>query len=322
MTPGSPSTMSGPESVADDVRIATLHLRLGQLTLARAELEDLSGRDALDIHGLAALAEVRWRTGEGEGATSAAEAHLEAGGTDPIAICIAAEAAAANGRAGDARILMDRLPIADAAALDTLFAGMPRRAFWPAGPVDRSELDEIRREAEGRGVGPRSGQASRNRLSDAPTQLDRPSGAGAGPQGSAEGSGAASPGAPARAVPGPREVLEASGAWGDIAAQMAVGDAARGARPRAERRQKAQLDPRAELDRARDELDTKPERAFLRMGLALRADPTLAPAILDAVHLRREAAAALLRGDAQRLMGRHLEAEAAFDAAADTLETP
>jgi hypothetical protein len=42
--------------------------------------------------------------------------------------------------------------------------------------------------------------------------------------------------------------------------------------------------------------------------------------VLDAVALRREPTAALVRGDAQRLLGRHLEAEAAFDAAADSLE--
>lgn len=294
------------ETVADDVRIATLHLRLGQLTLARAELEELLGRDALDTDGLAALAEARWRIGDGEPAAAAAAAHLRGGGTDPVAICITAEAAAADGRAADARALMDRLPIADAAALDALFAGMPRRAFWPAGPVDRSELDEIRREADARAA--RGGQAPRD-LADAPTQVFRTSGTGAGaPQVD-------------RAVPGPREVLEASGAWAEVAAELAEAEATRNVPPRPERRHKAELDPLVEMERAHEELATKPERAFLRMALALRADPTLAPAVLEAVHLRREAHAAMLRGDAQRLLGRHLEAEAAFDAAAETLET-
>ena len=315
-----PTTLSGrPESVADDVRIATIHLRLGQLTLARAELEDLLGRDALDSDGLAALAEARWRTGDTAAASSAAEAHLEGGGADPVAICIAAEAAAAEGRPADARSLMDRLPIADAAALDALFAGMPRRAFWPAGPVDRSELDEIRREADSRGPA-RGGPPGRDLPSDAQLQAFQRAG-----QGAADERGGGAPGdhpSPAsRAVPGPREVLEASGAWAEIAAQLGSEDAARGGQTRAERRQKAQLDPRAEMDRAIEELGTKPEQAFLRMALALRADPTLAPAVLAAVHLRREPIAALLRGDAQRLLGRHLEAEAAFDAAAETLET-
>ena len=203
---------------------------------------------------------------------------------------------------------MDRLPVADAMALDGLFAGMPRRAFWPAGPVDRSELDEIRRESETRGA-IRGGQGSREGLADARDTRST-------------GEARTGPMRRSRAVPGPREVLEASGAWADIAAQMAAGDAGRIAPARHERRLKAQLDPRAELDRAVEELASKPEQAFLRMALALRADPTLAPAVLAAVHLRREPTAALLRrGDAQRLLGRHLEAEAAFDAAAETLET-
>jgi hypothetical protein len=196
---------------------------------------------------------------------------------------------------------------------------MPRRAFWPAGPVDRSELDEIRRESDARGTGVRGGTSPRQQLSDAPTQVYRRPEPGAAPAtGSAEG---AEGEGPPRAVPGPREVLEASGVWADIAAQMATGDAARSPAVHAPRRQKAQLNPRAELERAREELGSKPERAYLRLALALRADPTLAPAVLDAVHLRRDAAAAMLRGDAQRLLGRHLEAEAAFDAAAETLES-
>ena len=74
------------------------------------------------------------------------------------------------------------------------------------------------------------------------------------------------------------------------------------------------------IETALAELDTRPDRAFLRLALVLRHDPTLAPNVLDILHLRREPGAALLRGDAQRLLGRHLEAEAAFDAAADSLE--
>ena len=138
---------------SDDVRVARVHLRLGQLTLARAELEDLLRRDALDGQAMAALAEARWRTGDAVGAADAAFTHIEAGGEDDVALCIAAEAAASDGRATEARALMDRLPASDAGTLDALFAGMPRRAFWPAGPVDRSDLDELRRGADGRGAG-------------------------------------------------------------------------------------------------------------------------------------------------------------------------
>lgn len=232
---------------ADDVRVARVHLRLGQHTLARAELEDLLHRDLLDTASLAVLAEARWRTNDTAAAAEAAMAHLDAGGSDEVALCIAAEAAAADGRPDDARELMDRLPASDAVALDVLFAGMPRRAFWAAGPVDRTPAIE-----------------------ESPTEVYR-----------------------------------------NLAATMTGGH-----------RKKAPLDPATELARARAELDTKPERAFLRFALVLRHDPTLASAVLAALHLRREPAAALLRGDAQRLLGRHLEAEAAFDAAAESLEAP
>src|SRR4029078_2770429 len=56
-----------------------------------------------------------------------------------------------------ARMLMDRLPASDATTLDALFAGMPRRAFWPAGPVDRSDIDELRRETDARAGAGRRG---------------------------------------------------------------------------------------------------------------------------------------------------------------------
>jgi tetratricopeptide (TPR) repeat protein len=230
-----------PPDAGEDLRLAQLHLRLGQLTLARAELEDLASRDALGVEGLAALAEARWRTDAGEPAAAAARDHLEAGGTDPIATCIMAEAAAAAGRPGEARELIGRLGGLDPAHVDALFAGMPQRAAWP---VADSGLLAPQRE---------------------PSQ--------------------ASPGADDR-----------------------------------EGRAPAAWDSGAELRRAREELGSRPERALVRLALVLRRDPTLAPAVLDAVALRREPIAALIRGDAQRLLGRHLEAEAAFDAAAENLE--
>jgi len=268
----------------EDIRMARVHLRLGQLSLARAELEDLLRRDALDLHGLAALAEARWRTGDGDAAIEAAIAHLDAGGIDDVALCIAAEAAALAGRSDEALDLMERLPVADGATLDVIFAGLPRRAFWPAAPADHNDLDELRLEAGARAEAGRRGTSGTRASGGSPRLEDTPT----------------------EAVP------------------LAPPDAA-GIRPPAAprtgaRRGKAQLDPQVELLRAKDELDTKPDRAFLRMSLVLRFDPSLAPAVLDALHLRREPAAALLRGDAQRLLGRHLEAEAAFDAAAESLE--
>jgi hypothetical protein len=292
---------------------------MGQLTLARAELEDLLRRDELDVGGLTALAEARWRTGDGAGATEAAVAHLESGGTDDVALCIAAEAAAADGRTDDANELMDRLPAADAATLDVLFAGMPRRAFWPAGPVDRSDLDELRPgqglRRHGVRVAPHRPAASPGEASLAARSVPAREGA-----------------APSRAVPGPSEVIAAmegadwESARGTAESRSVDGTRRAPARPadaqagRERRRVRGQLDPVAELEAARNELATKPDRAFLRLSLVLRHDPTLAPAVLQILDLRREPTAALVRGDAQRLLGRHLEAEAAFDVAAESLE--
>ena len=68
----------------------------GQLTLARAELEDLLGRDA-STNGIAALAEVRWRTGDAGGAAGRGGGPPRSRRDRRVAICIAAEAAAADG---------------------------------------------------------------------------------------------------------------------------------------------------------------------------------------------------------------------------------
>jgi hypothetical protein len=310
-----------------DLRMARVHLRMGQLMLARAELEDLYRRDALDVIGLAVLAEARWRTGDGAGAATAAISHLDAGGSDDVAVCIAAEAMAAEGRPADARILMDRLPASDATTLDALFAGMPRRAFWPAGPIDRSDIDELRRETDARAAaGRRGGLVVREPGAESATDVyEAAAGAGAAPaQG---GSPLGAPPTDRRAIPGPREVLEATaaGAWGpgqrpgSEAGRTVIGYTGRPPRG-AERRVKGQMDPATELARARDELSAKPDRAILRLALVLRHDPTYAPVVLDILHLRREPSAAMVRGDAQRLLGRHMEAEAAFDAAAESLE--
>ncbi len=133
-------------------------------------------------------------------------------------------------------------------------------------------------------------------------------------------------------MPGPRAVLEATSgpewATNSAAPPPAPGQMELPPAPRlpAEmplhqgRRLKGQLDPQEEIVRARGELETRPERAFVRLALVLRHDPTFAPAVLELLRLRREPTAALVRGDAQRLLGRHLEAEAAFDAAAESLE--
>ena len=301
------TVVASPET-ADEIRLARLHLRVGMLALALAELEDIEHRGLLPGADRALLAEARWRTGDGDGAADAARAHLDAGGSEPVAVSIAAEAAAADGRPGEARSLMDRLGLPDAAALDGLFAGMPRRAFWPSAPSDPTEADTL--------FGDVAGGAERAAFARVTRE--------------AEPTGASAP-ARSSAISGPAEVLEATshGLWPDAATTGPPADADQGATPKeagpgpAIRSRAAasllQQDPVAELALAREELESHPDRAILRLALILRLDPTLAPAVLQAIVVRTEPAAAILRGDAQRLLGRHLEAEAAFASAADGL---
>ena len=300
-----------------ETRLARLHLRVGMLALALAELEDLEHRASLSGEDRALLAEARWRTGDADGAADAARAHLDAGGADPIAVSIAAEAAAADGRPGEARALMDRLGLPDAATLDALFAGMPRRAFWPSAPPEPTEEGTLFGELAGSGPAMAAGHPADGMRPFEPVGRDIAAGASRAAERRS-------------AISGPSDVLEATsgGLWpetsGAVPPGLAEGDdetQALAAPPTRARPAAPSLhqDPIAELARAREELATQPDRALLRLALILRLDPTLAPAVLDAIVVRTEPAAAIIRGDAQRLLGRHLEAEAAFASAADGL---
>jgi len=122
------------EARAADLRLARLHLRLGSLGLARAELEAMAGGD-LDTDTLIDLAEARWRSGDLAGAGDAATAALEAGAESAIAHVIAAEAAAA-GRPGEARRLAGRALELSGPSIATVFAGMPRASIWLTDPSE------------------------------------------------------------------------------------------------------------------------------------------------------------------------------------------
>jgi hypothetical protein len=104
---------------------------MGSLGLARAELEAFAGRGALDEAALLDLAEVRWRTGDLAGAGEAAGTLLERGHEDVLALVIAAEAVAQEGRPGEARRLAGRALALVDGPLDALFAGIPRSGIWP-----------------------------------------------------------------------------------------------------------------------------------------------------------------------------------------------
>ena len=117
------------------LRLATLHLRMGMLPLARAELEAAAGRGKLDEPALLDLAETRWRTGDLAGAGEVAHIAIERGLDAPIAYVIAAESIAALGRPSEARRLAGHALEKAGGSLDALFAGMPRASIWPADPV-------------------------------------------------------------------------------------------------------------------------------------------------------------------------------------------
>lgn len=128
-----------PAAVA---RLARLHLTVGMYTLARAELEALRVLASLDDDGLEALAEARWRTGDLAAAGTVAVPLAQAGSDRPLVLVLAAEAVAAQGRPGEASRFASRAMEAIDVPLDTLFAGLPRRASWPVvTPPDGARID-------------------------------------------------------------------------------------------------------------------------------------------------------------------------------------
>jgi hypothetical protein len=124
--------MSTPADRTPDARLARLHLRGGLLSLARAELEQMAGAGTLDREALADLAEARWRTGDLEGASEAALAHVGAGGDEPMAVLVAAEQAEREGRILDAQRGVARVVGRVGSGVERLFAGEARGTVWPA----------------------------------------------------------------------------------------------------------------------------------------------------------------------------------------------
>ena len=288
---------SGVTTRNPDLILARLHLRLGSLALARAELETLAGRDALDEAGLLDLAEARWRTGDITGAGEAAVAALHDEEGPLLALVVAAEAAAARGRPTEARRLADKAMEAAAGSIDALFAGMPRAAVWPPDaaappPSPTTMFDPPRRAMSAAHRHPRP--------LDAAPAPDTASAADTEPAASGEEADAATIG-----------LWEASGApddtatAADLTADMEPGD---------------RLDDEDDLPTGEQELDLgraaleagDPEEAAVRLGLAIRVAPALAPAVLDLIAGRTERGLALVRGDAYRLVGREIEARKAF----------
>lgn len=270
-------TTQAPDERGADLVLARLHLRLGSLGLARAELEAMAGRNALDDEGIRDLAEVRWRTGDLPGAGDAAGAYLETQPDDVLSLVITAEVQAHLGRPGEARRLAGRALTKDGASIDSIFAGMPRSAIWPIDP--------------GAPVEPAG-----TLFTDLPA-----------PIWPAIGLPAALGGEPADTelvLPPPVEPVGPS-LWDAHSETIAPA-----------------LPSAGELvARARAALDIgRPGQASAALALALRADPTLAPSVLDMIAGRPEPVLALVRGDAHRIVGHEAEALRDYAAAVPAIQ--
>jgi tetratricopeptide (TPR) repeat protein len=267
-----------------DLVVARIHVRLGSLGLARAELETLAGRDRLDDDGIRDLAEARWRTGDVAGAGEAAAAYLESNPDDVLALVIAAEAQADLGRPSEARRLAGRALERAAGSLDPVFAGMPRSQVWPVEPGDGALpagvlFDDLH-------PGPL-------RTTSVDTPSTRPWGL------DLDEDEASEPAIPPVAQPGPS-------LWGDD--EQTISSAA--------------LNTTALFHAGRVALEIgRVEDAATALLLGLRAAPGLAPAVLDLLSGRGEALLLLVRGDAERIVGREADAlrDHAAAAAAATL---
>ncbi|HEY8439576.1 MAG TPA: hypothetical protein VIK65_13280 [Candidatus Limnocylindrales bacterium] len=258
-----------------DLIVAHAHLRLGSLGLARAELETLAGRDRLDDAGIRDLAEARWRTGDVAGAGEAAVAYLETDADDVLTLVIAAEAQVDLGRPAEARRLVGRALERADGSLDPIFAGMKRSSIWPAdGGAAAAPVGVLFDD-----------------LHPSPIATDAAAGRRTGDR--HPSAPHAAPHAPLDPAL-PSEIDSGPGLWDDQP-PTALGDG-------------AGIDADALFHSARSSLEGGgAATAAAGFILALRAAPQLAPAVLDLVSGRSEPILVLVRGDAQRIVGRELE---------------
>jgi hypothetical protein len=273
---------------AHDLVLARVHLRLGSLSLARAELETLAGRDMLDAEGVVDLAEVRWRTGDISGAGEAAELVLDDESGPVLALIVAAEAAAARGRPTEARRLAAKALAAADGSIDAIFAGMPRSPAWPPDPAAPPPAPTTMFDTP-RAMSGRAAHASRRRARERPAPPPQEHGDDAGIGLWDEGLAA--------------EAEAEAEAQAEIDASLPTGQEA--------------------LDGGRASLEAGDvPSAAVQLALVLRVAPVLAPAVLDLIGDRQDPSLALVRGDAYRLVGRELDARRAYADAARPDEPP
>ena len=292
--PGPTDDQAAATARSADARLARVHLRGGLLTLARATLESMAGAGTLDRDAMADLAEVRWRSGDLEGAADAARAHQASGGEEPLAALIIAEDMARSGREADANPIAGSLYERVGGAMDVLFANEPRSAIWP--PEDEGWMASGAAEPGHWGLLVGGSEVAAPSASTwelepivqpvtaaAPAFMPARRGA-VGHPGGATSTGAVVMGG--RLAGEELEVVDQAIAAGDIAAAVA------------------------------------------RLAVLLRLDPALAPIILSSADRaaatasgssRHLSAIHLVRGDAYRSLGRDNEAAAAYQAAHQAL---
>jgi hypothetical protein len=298
-----------------DLTLARVHLRLGCLALARAELESLAGRDELDDAGMVDLAEARWRTGDIAGAGEVASAVLGDGDDGPlITLVVAAEAALARGRPTEARRYSTRALEEAAGRIDDVFAGMPRGPVWP---TDSTTL-----------------RLPPPTLFDVPAvELAPVPGLGLVVDGTAPetiaSTDAAGPEAPGSPEPNTIALWDAGGPESDLdEAPWAPASVEPSPVPTEPQPgpvqpvppQPAQIEAGPDTDAGgdaflmgADALDRGDVRgASAQLALALRLSPALAPSVLEVIDGRTDRELAFVRGDAYRLVGRETDARRAF----------
>lgn len=286
---------------APDLVLARMHLRLGSLQLARAELETLASRDQLDHDGVVDLAEVRWRTGDITGAGEAAALVIDDDEGPVLALVVAAEAAAARGRPTEARRLAEKAMAVANGSIDSIFAGMPRSPAWPPDPAAPPPAPTT--------------------MFEPPRPAGRPSDQGR------RRPAAVPPAAAVAADPDPSTVDVATDDAG-TAPSIGLWDEAAAAAAETEAASEAEVDasmPSGEeaLDRGRIALEAGDVAAAgVQLALVLRMAPALAPAVLDLVGDDHRPGLALVRGDAYRLVGRELDARRAYADAARPDQPP
>ncbi len=288
-------SLDDPGERTTSLALAGLHLRLGSLALARAELETLAGRGALDARARIDLAEVRWRTGDLVRAGEAARESLAGGGESVVALVVAAEAASALGRPSEARRLAGQAMSGSDGPIDSVFAGMPRSSVWPEDPSEPV---------------PSASTLFPSERSDSVIEADL--------EGAAQTAGEREVLAVAEAVAAAEVAAPPAGPglW-DLHEAAAVVAPAEPTGP-------PELEPSTLFDAGRNALDAGDHAiAAMNLGLVVRLAPGLSPAVLSLIGEPTDGGLLLVQGDAFRAIGHEAEATRAYAASRSaTLDLP